>query len=220
MPDLWSSYLPQMGAGMILTLQILVVTIPVSILLGLLLGSLRVYGGRGTSLAATGFSSVFRGFPLIVTLLLFFFGLPEVGIYFSPYWTAVLAFIFCSGAYQSEYIKGAIRSIDAGQVLAARSLGMGKWQQLWNVVLPQAFRRALPSISNEIIYQVKYSCFAFIIGVEEIMGTAQTFEANYVQPMAIFGTAAVVYLIMNAVATIAFRYTESRLSIPGLEIEH
>lgn len=215
----WERFIPELISGIYMTLQILAITIPISIAWGIVLGSLRVYGGKFFSWVAAGIVGLFRGFPLIVTLLLLFYGLPEVGIYLSPYWTAVLAFILCSGAYQSEYVRGAIRSIDLAQIYAARSLGMTKLQELFYIVLPQAVRSALPGISNEIIYQIKYSSLAYIVGVSEIFAVSKSFNSIYFRPMEIFLTAAIIYIVMNTVATIAFRLVEDKLRIPGLEIE-
>lgn len=215
----WERFIPELISGIFVTLQILAITIPVSIAWGIVLGSLRIYGGRFLSRVSAGIVGLFRGFPLIVTLLLLFYGLPEVGIFLSPYWTAVLAFILCSGAYQSEYVRGAIRSIDVGQIHAARSLGMTKLQEWFNIVLPQALRGALPGISNEIIYQIKYSSLAYIVGVSEIFAISKSFNSIYFRPIEIFLTAAAIYIIMNTIATIAFRLVENKLRIPGLEVE-
>ena len=215
----WEEFFPALLSGFTETLAILAVAIPVSIAWGVVLGSARVYGNRLVSLIAAGIVGLFRGFPLVVTLLVLFFGLPELGIYIPPFWTAVLAFILCSGAYQSEYVRGAIRSIDVGQSLAARALGMSKAQELLYVILPQAFRRALPGISNEIIYMIKYSSLAYIVGVTEMFSVSKRFNSLYFRPVEIFFTAAIIYLAMTTAATIGFKLLENKLRIPGLEVE-
>ncbi|OYT50772.1 MAG: hypothetical protein B6U73_03280 [Desulfurococcales archaeon ex4484_204] len=124
-----------------------------------------------------------------------------------------------NGAYQSEYVRGAIRSIDVGQSLAARALGMSKAQELLYVILPQAFRRALPGISNEIIYMIKYSSLAYIVGVTEMFSVSKRFNSLYFRPVEIFFTAAIIYLAMTTAATIGFKLLENKLRIPGLEVE-
>jgi len=216
----WETFLPSLLEGWVITLEILALAIPISVILGILLATARVYGSKPVSLFATGFVALFRGLPLIVTLLIIFFALPKLGLLFSPFWTAVIGFILCSGAYQSEYVRGALNSIDVGQSLAAQSLGMSKFQEVFYITLPQAFRRALPGISNEIIYLILYSSLAYVVGVSEIFGISKHFNSLYFRPMEIFFTAALIYLFMVTVATIGFRIIENRLKIPGLEIAH
>jgi polar amino acid transport system permease protein len=198
--------------------MMLVLAIPISVILGLSLAVARVYGNRPVSVFATGFVSLFRGLPLVVTLLIIFFALPRVGIYFPSFWAAVVGFILCSGAYQSEYVRGAIRSIDVGQSLAARSLGMSKFKEVVYIILPQAFRRAFPGISNEIIYLILYSSLAYVVGVTELFGVAKSFNSLYFRSIEIFSTAAVIYLFMASVASFGFKKLENKLRIPGLEV--
>jgi len=218
MMDFWESFLSALLHGWIITLGILMLAIPLSIILGQLLGIARVYGNKPVALLAAGFVGLFRGLPLVVTLLIIFFALPKIGLYFSPFWAAVTGFIFCSGAYQSEYVRGAIRSIDVGQSLAARSLGMSRYKEIIHIVLPQAFRRAFRGISNEIIYLILYSSLAYVVGVSEIFGISKHFNSLYFKSIEIFSTAAVIYLFMATVASLCFRKLENKLRIPGLEI--
>ncbi len=214
----WDVFLPALFNGVITTLKMLAIAMPVSVALGILLGTLRVYGGRIPSIIATAVVVIFRGFPLMVTLLILFFGLADFGIYLTPFWAAVLGFILCSGSYQSEYVRGAIRSIDIGQSLAAKALGMTKMQEVLYIILPQAIRRALPGISNELIYMIKYSSLAFVVGVQEMFAVSKTFNSLYFRPIEIFLTLAAIYLAMTTAATIGFKWLENKLRIPGLEI--
>ncbi len=214
----WEEFLPALFSGVITTLKLLAIAMPVSVALGILLGTARVYGGRVARVLATAIVVIFRGFPLMVTLLILFFGLADFGIYLTPYWAAVIGFILCSGSYQSEYVRGAIRSIDIGQSLAARALGMTKMQEVLYIILPQAIRRALPGISNELIYMIKYSSLAFVVGVPEMFSVAKTFNSQWFMPIEIFMTLAVIYLAMTTAATVGFKWLESKLRIPGIEI--
>ncbi|GAJ22401.1 unnamed protein product, partial [marine sediment metagenome] len=104
----------------------------------------------------------FRGTPLLIQLFILYFGFPSIGIFFSPFAAAVIGFILCSGAYHSEYIRGAIQSIKTGQMMAAEALGMTRSKAILYIILPQALRRAIPGCSNEIIYLIKYSSLAFM----------------------------------------------------------
>jgi polar amino acid transport system permease protein len=202
----------------VVTVEIIVVSVPIGVALAIALGVARVYGKKSVSLLATSIVGIFRGFPAIVTLLIIFFALPEVGVFFSPYWSAVLGFVLVTGAYQSEYVRGSIQSIQAGQSLAAQALGMTKLQEIAHIILPQAIRAALPGISNEIIYLVLYSSLASYIGVQEIFGVARTFNSLNFRPIEIFLTAGLIYAAMATVCFFGFRTLERKLRIPGLEV--
>ncbi len=191
---------------------------PIGVALAITLAVARVYGSRSISLFATSIVGLFRGFPAIVTLLIIFFALPELGIFFSPYWSAVLGFVLVTGAYQSEYVRGAIQSVDVGQSLAAQALGMSKLQEIIHVILPQAIRVALPGISNEIIYLVLYSSLASYIGVEEIFAVARSFNSLRFRPIEIFLTAGLIYAAMATVCLTGFKLLEGKLRIPGIEV--
>jgi polar amino acid transport system permease protein len=201
----------------VITVELIVVSVPIGVALAIVLGVARVYGNRAVSLVATSIVGIFRGFPAIVTLFIIFFALPEVGIFFSPYWSAVLGFVLVTGAYQSEYVRGSIQSIYAGQSLAAEALGMSKSQEVIHIILPQALRAALPGISNEIIYLVLYSSLASYIGVQEMFGVARTFNSLNFRPIEIFLTAGLIYAAIATVCFVGFRTLERKLRIPGLE---
>ena len=186
--------------------------------LAILLGVARVYGKKPISLVATAIVGVFRGLPAIVTLFIIFFALPEVGVFFSPYWSAVIGFVLVTGAYQSEYVRGSIQSVEAGQSLAAQALGMNRSQEVVHIILPQAIRAALPGISNEIIYLILYSSLASYIGVQEMFGVARTFNSLEFRPIEIFLSAGLVYAAIAAVFFAGLRVIERRFRIPGLEI--
>jgi polar amino acid transport system permease protein len=192
--------------------------VPIGVALAITLAVARVYGNRPISLLATSIVGIFRGFPAIVTLFIIFFALPDVGVFFSPYWSAVLGFVLVTGAYQSEYVRGAIQSIHVGQSLAAQALGMNKPQEIIHIILPQAIRAALPGISNEIIYLILYSSLASYIGVEEIFAVARSFNSLEFKPIEIFMTAGLIYAAMATVCFAGFRTVERKLRIPGLEV--
>ena len=201
-----------------MTVELIVVSVPIGVALAILLGVARVYGNKPISLVATTVVGTFRGLPAIVTLFIIFFALPDLGIYFSSYWSAVIGFVLVTGAYQSEYVRGSIQSVESGQSLAAQSLGMSRSQEVLHIILPQAIRAALPGISNEVIYLVLYSSLASYIGVQEMFGVARTFNSLEFRPIEIFLTAGLLYAALATVCFVGFRMIERRLRIPGLEI--
>lgn len=142
--------LPAMMRGLGKSFLVIVPSAVMGTILGVLTGAIRVYGPRPAVWAAELYVTLFRGIPLVVQLFIWYFGLPHIGIYFSPYVASVVGFSLCSGAYQSEYIRGALLSIRRGQTLAAQALGFTRFQMVRSIILPQGFRRALPGCGNEI----------------------------------------------------------------------
>ncbi|MDR3641832.1 MAG: amino acid ABC transporter permease [Humidesulfovibrio sp.] len=203
----------------------LIVIIPSALLgafIGLTAGVLRVYGPMPVRKLAEAYVSLFRGTPLVVQVFFWYFALPYIkfggwSLVLDPIPAAILAFGLCSGAYQSEYIRGGLNSIKRGQIRAALALGMTTRQAVMNVVLPQAFRRALPGCGNEIIYLIKYSSLASIITVNELTGTATTIAKNSWRNIEVFCTLGVVYLLLVTVATWLLHLLEDTLSVPGFE---
>ena len=178
---------------------------------------MRVYGNRLLSVAVAAFVGIFRGISLVVTLFIIFFSLPELGIYFNSFWSAVIAFTIVSGAYESEYIRGAIQSVDIGQSLAAQAIGLSKAKEVIHIILPQSLRRALPSISNECIYVILNSSLAAYIGVNEMFSISKSINSFEFQPIPIFLTTGLIYAAMGTFATVSLKKFEHRLKIPGLD---
>ncbi|PJC76481.1 MAG: amino acid ABC transporter permease, partial [Syntrophobacterales bacterium CG_4_8_14_3_um_filter_58_8] len=114
---------PALLKGFWVSLQLIAPSALCGLVIGVMVGVLRVYGNRPVMAAANAFVAIFRGIPLVVQLFIWYFGLPHIGIYLSPFVASILGFSLCSGAYHSEYIRGALLSIKRGQMLAAQSLG-------------------------------------------------------------------------------------------------
>ena len=133
----------------------------------------------------------------------------------KPYTAAVLGFTLCSAAYHSEYIRGGLLSIKRGQVLAAQALGFSTFTTLVWVIIPQAFRRALPGCGNEIVYLIKYSSLAYVITCFELTGQAKIIASESFRFSEVFMVVGVYYLTLVSVATYGLRRLEKRLEIPG-----
>jgi polar amino acid transport system permease protein len=161
--------------------------------------------------------AIFRGIPLVVQLFIWYFGLPYIGVYLSPFAAAVLGFSLCSGAYHSEYIRGALLSIKRGQMLAAQSLGFSKVKMILSIILPQALRRALPGCGNELIYLIKYSSLAYMITCIELTGQGKILASNTFKYTEIFMIIGAGYLLMTSVAGLVLARLEDRLRLPGFE---
>ena len=208
--------LPALVDGLWVTLQLVALTAPFGFLLGFLIAVCRVYGPKPVRALAKLYVIFFRGCPLLVLLFLLYFGLPSIGIVLGSYLSALFGFILCNSAYNSEYLRGGLQSIKGGQMLAARSLGMTKIQAIIHVVIPQAFRRALPGVSNEFIYLIKYSSLAYVVTVIEMTGAAKIIATKYFAFFEAFAAVGIFYLILVSVASFALAKLEKKLSIPGV----
>lgn len=208
--------LPALVDGLWVTLQLVALTAPFGFLLGFLIAVCRVYGPKPVRALAKLYVIFFRGCPLLVLLFLLYFGLPSIGIVLGSYLSALFGFILCNSAYNSEYLRGGLQSIKGGQMLAARSLGMTKIQAIIHVVIPQAFRRALPGVSNEFIYLIKYSSLAYVVTVIEMTGAAKIIATKYFAFFEAFAAVGIFYLILVSVASFALAKLEKKLAIPGV----
>ncbi len=209
--------LPLLGQGMIVSIKLIIPSATFGLIIGIIVGILRVFGGTITKKVVNAYVLLFRGFPLVVQLFIWYFGLPYLGIYLSPYAAAVLGFSLCSGAYHSEYIRGALVSIKRGQLLAARALGFTKIRMIVSIILPQAIRRALPGCGNEVIYLIKYSSLAYMIACIELTGEGHTIASETFKFTEIFLIVGVIYLFLTTIASWILQYLESRFRLPGFE---
>ncbi len=208
---------PALLKGFWVSLALILPSSVFGLVLGILVGVLRVYGRRTVRAAANFYVALFRGIPLVVQLFIWYFGLPYIGIYLTPFVASVFGFSLCSAAYHSEYVRGALLSIKRGQMLAAQSLGFNKVQMIFSIILPQAIRRALPGCGNEIIYLIKYSSLAYMITCIELTGQGKIIASNSFKYTEIFMIIGACYLVMTSIATLFLHRLENRLTLPGFE---
>lgn len=207
---------PPLLEGLKVTLSLIVISIPFGYICGVLIATGRVYGNRLISSFCAIFALFFRGTPLLVQLFFLYYALPSINIYLSPFVAAIIGFIMCSGAYHSEYIRGAMQSIKSGQMMAAEAIGMPKFMAILYIILPQALRRSIPGCSNEIIYLVKYSSLAFMVTCIELTGAGKIIASRYFQYTLVFMVVGAIYLFMVSVVTQVLHRIEKRLEIPGI----
>jgi len=206
---------PALNNGVLMSIKLIVPSAVMGLALGVVVGSVRAYGSGFLRRLANGYAALLRGTPLVIQLFILYFGLPGVGIYFKPYTAAVLGFTMCSAAYHSEYIRGGLLAIKRGQLLAAQALGFNTFSTLVWVIIPQAFRRALPGCGNEIVYLIKYSSLAYVITCFELTGQAKIVASETFRFSEVFMVVGVYYLILVSVASLGLRWLEKRLAIPG-----
>lgn len=211
--------LPVLWQGTIITLQLASVSLLLGMALGLPLGVLRVYGPPWVQRIVGLYVLVFQGTPLLVQLFVIYYGLPQLGLTLDRFPAAYIALGLHSAAYQAEYLRGALQSVGAGQMVAARAIGMSKVQAITNIILPQAFRLVLPAWSNEVVSMIKYTAVVYLIAVPDLMGQAKNLSSKFFQPIPIYLTAAVFYLVLVGITYFALRALERRLHVPGLTME-
>ncbi len=159
---------------------------------------------------AFAYVSVFRGTPLLVQILLIYFGLPHYGIVLSPIPSALLALTLFSAAYLSEIFRAGISSVDSGQWEAAESMSMGYWTCLRRIILPQAFRIALPPMGSRLIALIKDTSLASTITVMEMTRVAEQVGAATFRYMEMFLMIGAIYWVINQVLTILQTWLEGR----------
>lgn len=215
---LYYTLLPPMIKGTAVSLELIGLSAPIGLMIGILSALGRVYGQPGLRHLCILHQLVFRGIPLLVQLFILFYVLASWGVRLSPFTCAVTAFGICSGAYHAEYIRGAIRSIPDSQMLAARSLAIGRWKAIIFIVLPQALRKAIPPCSNEITYLIKYSSLAYMVTVAELMTEAKVLASRYFMPIEVFIIAGIIYWVLVTVATYLIDKFEKKMEIPGIKL--
>jgi polar amino acid transport system permease protein len=211
-----AEWLPQLGRGLVVTLEITALCIAMGIVCGLLLAMARLYGRWFLYWLATIYINFFRGTPILVQLFLVYYGLPTLGLRLDPFVAGVLALGLNTSAYQAEYFRGAIQSLPAGQMLAARSIGMGRLQAIRWIILPQALRLVIPPWSNELILMLKYSSIVFFATVTDLMGAGLVLASDTFRYFEVFIVVALMYLAVVLVLSLGLRWLEARLRVPGL----
>ena len=210
--------IPKIWTGLLITFKVSAICLLIGLLIGMPAALARVYGPKWLRWLVTGYIEILRGTPVLVQLFLIYYGLPQFGLTLSAFASAYLAIGMNSGAYQAEYFRGAIQAISSGQMMAARSIGLSRMQAIRHVIIPQAFRFAIPAWSNEVVAMIKISSIVYLIAVPEMLYVAKELMAKYYNPFQTYFTVGAVYLIVIGLLTVLLNALERKLTIPGLEI--
>lgn len=206
--------IPYILRGLSVTLSVTAVALGAGLIFGTMLAILRVYGTPWISTFLAGYINIIRSLPHILLLLIIYFLIAQI-INLTAFWSASLALAIISSAYQAEIIRGAIQSVPPGQMMAARSIGMSKQKAILFVILPQAFRHAIPPWSNEAAIVIKDSSLVYILGVPEILRQAQYYSARTYQPFTAYIVVAVIYFLLTFLTNRGLDALELKLRIPG-----
>jgi polar amino acid transport system permease protein len=216
----------QLLLGTVVTILLTATSLALGFLAGFPAGAIEVYGsGWVREVVSTG-GVLLRGTPIVVLIVLFFFGLPipslgsipVLDIRLSAFVAATLALGLRSGAYQSQVFRGAIQSISSGQMEAARSVGLSRRQAIRHVIFPQAVRRSIPGFQNEFTIVLKDTSVAFAIGLAELLTRA---ENLYLQPgrdtaiMEVIIVISAIYFVLTFATNRTLDYLGEVYAIPG-----
>lgn len=216
--------LPYMLGGVVWTVGLIVGAMLLGLLLGVPLAVIQVYGPWPARRLVGVHVWIFRGVPILVQMYIFYFGLlswlsqlplfADLGLD-SPFVAAVLVLGLTSSAYQSQIFRGAIQSLHAGQLKAARALGMTDWAAIRSIILPQALRLAIPAWSNEYSILLKDSALAFSIGVVEIMARMRSVASATHEPVSMTFLAGIIFFALTWVGVKALTLLERKVRIAG-----
>ena len=216
--------LGQLAKGLEVTLELTIFGFLGGFALGFILAIARTYWGGLSRALAIAYIELIRGTPMLLQLYIIGFGLPLlIRQYFpdfvmNPTVAALLGIMLNSAAYQAEYMRGAFNSIESGQIEAALSLGMTRWEIIRHIIFPQAFRIMLPSWTNEMVYLLKYSSLAMLLAVPELMYMASVTAAETFLYAQIYLMVAGIYLIFATLIIQAMRLVELKIHIPGVTV--
>lgn len=213
--------LPRLFEGLLVTIVLSAISVFIGFNLGLGLALLRCGSNRFLARFAKGYSTVFRGTPLLVQIFLFYYGLGQIGFvrHSAILWwivgdgahCAVFALALNTAAYTSEILRGGFMSVPKGVVESAVASGMSRALCFRRITFPLSLRQALPAYSNEVVLVVKGTSLASTITVLEITGYAKRLMSETFAIIEVFAIAGALYLILNMMIILALRRVERRL---------
>ncbi|HUK07395.1 MAG TPA: amino acid ABC transporter permease [Stellaceae bacterium] len=205
-------YLPDLGRGAALTLELSVLAILISFPLGLIGALMRLSGNRAARGFATGYVETVRNIPILVVLYMLFYALPAYGVPIGTFAAGVLALSINSTAFTTEIFRGGFAAIPAAQYEAARALGLRPIFVLLQVIFPQVFRVVLPTLGNQIVSVVLASAQASIIGVGELTYETQSIGSKTFRYFELFTLAALFYIVCVQLIGVFWRLIVARAS--------
>ena len=212
---------PKLLSGLNLTIQLVTISLFLGFCLAIGLALLRLSNNTFLSFFAKTYVFYFRGTPLLVQIFLIYYGIAQFEIiretfvwsfFKEAYWCGILALTLNTCAYSSEIIRGGIQSVAFGQIESAKSVGMSRFLLYRRIILPIAFRQALPAYGNEIILMVKATSLVSTITLMEVTGIARLIIAKTFSPVEVFIVAGLIYLTINFIITRLVNFCEVKLT--------
>lgn len=210
MLELFMRALPLLQNALLLTLLLSASSFILGCILGLFIALARISSFRILRYAAFVYVSIFRGTPLLVQLLLIYFGLPRIGIVLEPVPSAIIALTLFSASYLSENFRSGISAVDKGQWEAGLSMGLSYRKLMQRIILPQGLVIAIPTVGSRLIALVKDTSLASTVTVVELTRVADQVGAATFRYMEMFLMVGAIYWIINQILTILQTYLEQR----------
>lgn len=209
--DILLSTYPMFLEATYLTLRLTLISLLMGCGVGLVFAFFRISNSKLLQSIAHVYITIIRGTPLIVQIAVLYFGLSGA-ITLSSFWAGAIALAVHNGAYISEIFRGAIQSIDRGQMEAAKSLGMPTPLAMRRIILPQAFRRAIPPLGNQFIIGLKDSSLVAYVGMQDLWGTALSEAASNYRQLDTYAVVGLYYLVLVLIFTYVVNRLEKRLN--------
>ena len=205
-------FLPILLSGAVVTVQVTIASFLLSSLIGLAFALMMVSKVRAIALFGITVVNIIRGLPIIVQLFYIYFVLPEFGVQLSALQAGIIGLGIAYSAYQAENFRAGIQAIQQGQIEAAESIGMRGPMIMRRVILPQAFRIALPPYGNTLVMMLKDSSLVSTITVAEMTRAGQLIASSTFENMTVYTLVALLYLALSLPLSYALRRLEARIA--------
>jgi polar amino acid transport system permease protein len=208
--------LAQLAQGISYTVIVTLVCSATGLVIGLTLASLRRLDIPGLTPVIDTYTYIFRGVPVLVLLFMVYFGLPSVGIKVPPLMAMALSLGLVTSAYLAEVFRGAFNSVNSIEILAGQAMGMTKLQVLWYIDLPQMLRFSVPGMINEFTSVLKYSPFAYTVGIPEITKQAIALTSTTLRGVEVYFAVGLLYFAIYRILLLGIQLINRHYQIPGL----
>jgi polar amino acid transport system permease protein len=208
--------LAQLAQGLSYTVIVTLVCSATGLVIGLMLASLRRLEILGLNPVIDIYTYIFRGVPVLVLLFMVYFGLPSIGIKVPPLMAMALSLGLVTSAYLAEVFRGAFNSVNPVEILAGQAMGMSKLQVLWYIDLPQMLRFSVPGMINEFTSVLKYSPFAYTVGIPEITKQAIALTSTTLRGVEVYFAVGLLYFAIYRILLIGIQLVNRHYQIPGL----
>ncbi len=199
--------------GLYYTITLSLTAITISIIVGLMIALPGLSSRRVSRGINRVYVEMIRAIPILVLILWVYYGLPQVaGISISVFWAGVLALAISDSAFQAEIFRAGIQSINRGQYEAAASISLNYRDTMRFVILPQAIKRILPALGNQLVYMLKMSSLVSVIGMQELTRRANELVVTEYRPLEIYTILVMEYLVVILIVSAGVRWLERRLN--------
>lgn len=211
--EIFQASLPYLISGSLITVRIWAISIALGVVLGLVTCLMRISPFRPLRAVAWVYIWIIRGTPMLVQAMVVYFGIPQVtGLRLTPFTAGIITLCLNAGAYLAEIFRSGIQAVPKGQSEAARSLGLGAGRTMAKIVLPQAFKIAIPPMVNQFIITLKDTSILTVIGLPEIMNEAQQYVMIRWEYFQSYVIAAGYYLVVTSLLMVLANYVEKKIS--------